>query len=138
MNQSLTGTRTGRQVYRRLLDLKNRSKKPVYVLASHSHFYLENTFNTEFWRVHGGVLPGSIVGTAGAERYKLPDGVKPGPGAKAQAYGYLLATVSDSKSDPIRFEFQELKQPDVPDDVVKRFGADFVEFCWNNNPPYER
>lgn len=138
MNQSLAGTRTGRQVYRRLLELKNRSKKPVYVLASHSHFYLENVFETKYWRANGGVLPGWIVGTAGAERYKLPDDIKPGPGAKAGTYGYLLATVGDSKSDPVRFEFQELKQSDVPDDVVKRFSADFVGFCWNNNPPYAR
>jgi hypothetical protein len=136
MNQTLEGTRTGRQVYRRLLELKNRSKKPVYVLASHSHFYLENTFDTEYWRTHGGILPGWIVGTAGAERYNLPSGVQPGPGARSRIYGYLLATVSNSKTDPIRFEFQQLKQSDVPPNVISRFGAQFVGFCWNNNPPY--
>jgi hypothetical protein len=134
----LDGTRTGRQVYRRLLELTNRSKKPVYVLASHSHFYLENTFNTEYWRNNGGILPGWIVGTAGAERYKLPSGVPPGPGARAGVYGYLLATVHDSKTDPIRFEYQELKQSDVPPTVASRFSADFVGFCWNDNPPYAR
>ena len=46
--------------------------RSVYVLASHSHYYMENIYNTEHWRLHGGVLPGWIVGTAGAVRYPLP------------------------------------------------------------------
>jgi hypothetical protein len=63
------GEYSGHQVYGWQLGFKQRSKKPVYVLASHSHFYMEGIFNTEYWRAHGGVLPGWIVGTAGAERY---------------------------------------------------------------------
>src|SRR5689334_19762694 len=55
---------TGRDVYTQLLAL--RASKPVYVLASHSHFFMEGIFDTPYWRQHGGVLPGWIIGTAGA------------------------------------------------------------------------
>lgn len=138
MNQTLPGTLGGRQVYRWLLELKRTSNKPVYVLASHSHFYMKGIFNTEYWRAHGGILPGWIVGTAGAERYNLPEGVQPGKDAKARTYGYLLATVTDSKDDPIHFDFHEVRTSDVPPKVVERFTSDFVRFCWDNNPPYAK
>ncbi len=134
MNQSLEGEQDGRSVYRRLLDLKQKSRKPVYVLSSHSHFYMEGIFNTQYWRTHGGVLPGWIIGTAGAERYLLPVDAKNAKDAKAHVYGYLLATVSASKENPVRFDFHEVKESDVPPDVVSRFTSDFVHDCWVNNP----
>ena len=134
MNQSLAGQDSGRQVYGWLLDFKERSRKPVYVLASHSHFYMDGIFNTEYWRGHGGVLPGWIIGTAGAERYSLPPETADAKSAKAHAYGYLLATVDFSQDNPVRFDFEELKDTDVPADVVSRFGADVVHECWVGNP----
>ncbi|MBV9761133.1 MAG: metallophosphoesterase [Acidobacteriaceae bacterium] len=138
MNQTLLGTEGGREVYRRLLELKNH--KPVYVLASHSHYYMKGIYETGYWKAHGGVLPGWIVGTAGAERYKLPDplpeGMQKGKDAIERQYGYLLATVSDSKDDPIHFDFHEVKTSDVPRKVVERFTSGFVQSCWDNNPPY--
>jgi hypothetical protein len=134
MNQSLQGEDSGRQVYGWLLDFKQRSSKPVYVLASHSHFYMEGIFNTEYWRAHGGVLPGWIIGTAGAERYALPPNASDAKAAKARVYGYLLATVNSSKHDPVHFDFEELKETDVPADVVSRFTADVVHECWVGNP----
>ncbi len=109
MNQSAQGEESGRKVYQWLLDFKQQSSKPVYVLASHSHFYMDGIFNTEYWRSHGGVLPGWIIGTAGAERYVLPPNAKDAKAAKAHVYGYLLATVSGSKEDPVHFDFHELK-----------------------------
>jgi len=72
MNQTADGERTGVIVYKQLLDLQKAGKK-VYVFASHSHYKLENIFDTDYWRNNGGVLPGWIVGTAGAQRYRLPD-----------------------------------------------------------------
>ena len=134
MNQTAEGTATGLAVYNWLLDLKRRSNKPIYVLASHSHYYMEGVFNTEYWRTHGGVLPGWIIGTAGAERNKLPADASDAKVAKAHVYGYLRATVVDSKADPVRFEFKELKVSDVPESVVSRFTAEFVQACWDDNP----
>lgn len=133
MNQSPEGEESGRRVYQWLLEFKQRSHKPVYVLASHSHFYMEGIFNTEYWRTHGGVLPGWIIGTAGAERYALPANAKDAKAAKTHVYGYLLGTVSASKEDPVHFEFQELKESDVPPEVVARFTSEFVHTCWAGN-----
>lgn len=134
MNQSSVGQDSGRQVYGWLLDLKQRSNKPVYVLASHSHFYMDGIFNTEYWRGHGGVLPGWIIGTAGAERYPLPPNAADAKSAKAHVYGYLLATVDSSQKNPVHFDFKELKESDVPADVAGRFTVDVVHECWAGNP----
>jgi hypothetical protein len=42
-------------------------RKKVYVFASHSHFFEQNVYDTH---EHAGqVLPGWIIGTAGAEHY---------------------------------------------------------------------
>jgi hypothetical protein len=40
------------------------------LLASHSHYYMKDIYNTPHWK--GMVLPGWIVGTAGARRNPLP------------------------------------------------------------------
>lgn len=136
MNQSPQGEDSGRKVYQWLLDFKQTSHKPIYVLASHSHFYMEGIFNTEYWRTHGGILPGWIIGTAGAERYPLPSNAGDAKQAKTYVYGYLLATVSDSKEDPIHFEFHELQESDVPPNVVTRFTPALVHECWVDNPKH--
>jgi hypothetical protein len=55
---------SGRRVYHALLGLQG--KKPVYLLASHSHFYMSGVFDNHPPEER---LPGWIVGTAGAIRY---------------------------------------------------------------------
>jgi len=37
-------------VYADLLRAQNDSHKRVYVLASHSHYYMDGIFNTEYWK----------------------------------------------------------------------------------------
>jgi 3',5'-cyclic AMP phosphodiesterase CpdA len=134
MNDSPLPETTGRAVYQQLLALQKQ--KPVYVLASHSHFYMEGIFNTAYLREHGGILPGWIVGTAGAVRYKLPENYKDAKAAHTKVYGYLLATVRPSNTnekDPIWFEFREVKESEVPSDVVARFGKKLVHECYVDN-----
>ena len=92
MSESGEGERSGRQVYEALLHAQNSAHKHVYVFASHSHFFMEDVFRTDTWK--GKVLPGWIVGTAGAVRYRLPPGVSPGPKAMTDVYGYMVATVA--------------------------------------------
>jgi hypothetical protein len=123
--------KSGREVYQQLLRVKNGAKKNVYVLASHSHFYMEGIFNTPYWQEHGGILPGWIVGTAGAVRYTLPKEATDAIDAKTNVYGYLLATVQANKD--IRFQFELIKKSDVPKDIVKRYGPGFIDFCFNKN-----
>jgi hypothetical protein len=131
MNESPAGTETGRTVYRQLLDVQNVSKKHVYVLASHSHFYMDGIFNTEYWRTNGGVLPGWIVGTAGAMRYALPPAWKDAKQAETNVYGYLLGTVQADGS--VDFQFQRIVESDVPAGVVTRYKPEFVHWCFAEN-----
>jgi hypothetical protein len=124
--------KSGREVYAMLLAMRDKSKKQVYVLASHSHFVMDNVFDNEYWRTHGGVLNGWIVGTSGAVRYRLPETATPGPNTRTDVYGYLLGTVSANGS--IAFEFREITPKDIPADVVKKYSKNFVEnFCFAAN-----
>jgi len=134
MSDFPTATVTGRAVYQLLLDLK--SVKPVYVLASHSHFVMQGIFNTQYLRDHGGVLPGWIVGTGGAVRYVLPPNSDTAEFAATNVYGYLLATVAPSGTadpDPVHFEFHEVHEQDVPATVTAEFGAEFIHSCYADN-----
>ena len=131
MNESPTGTSSGRQVYKDLLRFRRKSHKSVYVLASHSHFYMDGIYDTDYWRAHGGVLPGWIVGTAGAVRYALPKDAGRAKEAKQKVYGYLLGTVHPDGT--IDFDFQEVKRTDIPEAVDLRFTPELVDYCFKKN-----
>jgi hypothetical protein len=131
MNQFLAGTESGRRVYVDLLKTQNQAHKRVYVLASHSHYYMEGIFNTEYWRTHGGVLPGWIVGTAGAIRYALPTDHSGAHAAETNVYGFLLAEVKPSGE--IDFTFKPVQESDVPDAVAGRYKPEFVHWCFVEN-----
>jgi hypothetical protein len=131
MNQSEGGTETGLRVYADLLRAQNEKHKRVYVLASHSHYFMDGTFNTDYWRAHGGVLPGWIVGTAGAVRYVLPPDAASAHVAMTNVYGFLTGTVS--RDGRIRFDFQRLNEMDVPAAITRRYTPDFVHWCFAEN-----
>jgi len=135
MNESPIGIETGRRVYHMLLKMQNHAHKIVYVLASHSHFYMDGIFNTPYWKSNGGELPGWIIGTAGAERYPLPPAAGDAKAAKTNGYGYLVATVNPEGDPPgtIKFKFEELKEDSIPADVVERFTKPFVHECFVGN-----
>lgn len=135
MNQSDAGVESGHKVYEMLLSLQNDAHKTVYVLASHSHYFMDGIFNTPYWNAHGGVLPGWIIGTAGAERYPLPPRAKDAHAAKTNVYGYLLATVNPSgqPAGTIKFSFEEIKEGAISKDVVKRFTKETVHECFVGN-----
>lgn len=122
--KKLEGCASGRHVYERLARLQK--KKPVYVLASHSHFYMEGIFDA---LPPDRRLPGWIVGTAGAVRYKTPPN-SPST-ARQDVYGYLLGTVEENGQ--IRFEFQQVRQSDVPTSVYQRFAPSLVPWCFVHN-----
>ena len=131
MDESEPGIVSGRRVYRDLLALQNDSHKRVYVLASHSHYYMDGIFNTEYWRNNGGVLPGWIIGTAGAIRYALPPNKTEAKAAETNVYGYLLATAKPNGE--IDFTFRKLNESDIPASVVDTYKADFVHWCFEKN-----
>jgi hypothetical protein len=129
MSESETGIESGRRVYADLLKAQNAAHKLVYVLASHQHMYMADAHATPYWKQHGGVLPGWVVGTAGAPRYPLP--VPSPPVAKTNVYGALVATVSPAGE--ISFEWHEITEPDVPAAVLQTYGQAFVHWCFAGN-----
>ena len=132
MEESTNGIATGRQMYQTLLNAKNTSKKNVYVIQSHLHAYIANAFNTDYIKAHGGVLPGYVIGTAGAHRGKLSAEAKANASqALEMVYGSLIGTVAADGS--ITFEFKQVNEPEVPDAVVTKYGKDFVHYCFAEN-----
>jgi hypothetical protein len=132
MNESAQGTETGRKVYRWLVDFRKKTHKNVYVLASHSHFLMDDVYNTACRRGHSEeVLPGWIVGTAGAPRYRLPVDVRGTAQHLTDVYGYLLATVSPDGT--IQFEFKQVNEKDVTESTRKDYKDEFIHSCFAGN-----
>lgn len=134
MNDFQKGLESGRRVFNKLLDFRKKTKKNVYILASHSHFFMSGIFNSDYRQAHGGELPGWIVGTAGAVRYPLPEDAMQAKDARTKIYGYLLATVHADSS--IDFQFQEIKAADIPSAITKRYTPELVDFCFNKNTSF--
>lgn len=131
MNDWPAGEQSGRRVYQDLLALRNEAHKHVYVLSSHSHFFMAGIYDSDYLRAHGGVLPGWIAGTAGAVRYPLPPTADRAQAAKTNVYGYLLGAVAPDGT--IKFEFQEVKESDVPAGVASQYAPEAVHECYAGN-----
>jgi hypothetical protein len=129
MNDSAQGTVSGRKVYAQLSTFRSTTHKNVYIVASHSHFVMNDAYNTACHK--GDVLPGWIMGSAGAVRYRLPQDRALSTVDKTDVYGYLLGTVAPDGS--ITFQFREVKRSDVPPTVVKEFSDDQVKWCFEQN-----
>jgi hypothetical protein len=109
-------------VYERLYEARNLNGPPakqkhVYLLASHSHFFRENIYQTPAHENR--VLQGWLVGTAGAEQYQT----------KIQ-YGYLLVEVRSDGT--LSAEFKEVGK-DSPSVNQDPDGPELIEYCFGNN-----
>ena len=122
---------TGIIAYEALLEL--RRTKPVYVLASHSHFVMENVYNTSYWQEHGGVLrAGSSVPPArcATRCRRLRAG-------RTRAHAGLRLSAGDGASARhvdagIRFISNSRKWPETPcrPEVTRRFGPSCCVICY--------
>ena len=131
MSESPDGVASGRRVYADLLKARDEAHLHVYVLASHSHYYMEGIFNTAYWRKNGGVLPGWIVGTAGAFRYALPPNAADAKAAETNVYGYLSGSVN--AGGEINFTYHKVNEADIPAPIVERYSTPFVHWCFAEN-----
>jgi len=121
MDRSVKGVNTGIRAYNMLLQSKERDGKHVYVIASHSHFFAEDIYNTPGHKGH--VIPGWIVGTGGAEQYRVRE-------TDRIRYGYMLVGVRGDGR--VSTEFKEVKREDPPraNDAT---GEALADFCFNRN-----
>ena len=128
MCESPEGIASGREVYQLLLQLQQAGKR-VYVLASHSHFVMDGVYRSGYWKDQE--LPGWIVGTAGAVRYRLPPRISVGTIARTDVYGFLLATVMSDGS--IQFYFKEISLDDLRAANAGKTPDSLVRWCYNEN-----
>jgi hypothetical protein len=123
------GQRTGELVYTWFYDAQAAGKH-VYLIASHSHYYSPNIFNTPYWKQHSNqVVPGLIIGTAGAHRYVLPKDAE--KTARTHIYGFVQGAV---KADgTIDLTLHELSEDDLT--LARWPGAplEAIHECFVNN-----
>ena len=129
MNDSAQEQASGRKVYAQLSAFRKTTGKNVYVLASHSHFVMNNIYDTACHK--DDVLPGWIMGSAGAVRYRLPPDSGISRIARTDIYGYLLATVAGDGT--ITFQFKDINESDIPASVVNEFSREQVDWCFAQN-----
>ncbi len=103
--------------------------KRVYILASHSHFFMEDVYQTADWK--NKVLPGWIIGTAGAVRYRIPPEAGAAQKAQTDVYGYMIGTVAADGS--VSFEFQKLSLEDLLTIDHGTYPEALVRWCYSEN-----
>lgn len=118
MDRTCRSRCSGEQAYKMLYDAQSLSgptakRKHVYVLASHSHQFLEDIYNTP--QLSGRVLPGWIVGTAGAQQY-----------TPTIQYGYLQVRVKTDGT--IQTEFVGVR-----DDSPPQAAPEITSYCFLQN-----
>lgn len=109
MDDWAQGRETGEEVYT-WFHQAQAAGKHVYLIASHSHYYSPDIYNTPYWVEHLGTpVPAWIIGSAGARRYKLPPDAH--AGAKTHIYGYMRGTVRGDGT--ITWTLHELSEQDM-------------------------
>ena len=123
------GERTGDLVYTWFYDAQAAGKH-VYLIASHSHYYSPNIYNTYFWKQYSNrVVPGLIIGLAGAYRYALPKTAA--QGARTHIYGFVQGVVhADGEID---FTLHELSEDDLKQYRWPNATVDAIHQCYVDN-----
>jgi hypothetical protein len=123
------GVRSGELVYTWFYDAQAAGKH-VYLFASHSHYYSPNVFNSPYWKQHTStIVPGWIIGSAGAHRYLLPKTAE--KGAKTHIYGYVQGVVHPDGS--IDFSLHELSEQDLIQAKWPNAPLDAIHECYIHN-----
>jgi hypothetical protein len=123
------GNRTGELVYTWFYDAQAAGKH-VYLIASHSHYYSPNIFDTYYWKQYSKtVVPGLIIGSAGARRYQLPKTAD--KTAKTHIYGFMQGAVEADGS--IDFSLHELSEDDLVRSKWPEAPLDAIHECYIHN-----
>lgn len=131
MDMTCQGICSGEEVYQLLYRAQGLTGPPdrqkhVYVFCSHSHYYQKDIFNTP--EHQGQVLPGWLVGTAGAQQY-----------VNTIRYGYLQVEVMpDGTLNP---RFVDVTR-DMPPLATGQGAEELTDFCFKDNktvhPPNDK
>jgi hypothetical protein len=121
MDASCQGLCSGEWAYDLLFRAQAIGGKRVYVFASHSHLFVADAFAGQPEHT-GQVLPGWIVGTAGAQQYRQE-------GDPIQ-YGYVLVAVHPDGTLDVTFHEVTRDSPPVP--TYKGAGP-LTDFCFTRN-----
>lgn len=123
------GLHTGELVYTWFYDAQAAGKH-VYLIASHSHYFSPNIFNSPYWKQHSAsVVPGWIIGAAGAHRYQLPRGAD--KASRTDVYGYMQGTVHADGA--IDFALQTLTEADLVQSKWPNAPLDAIHECFIHN-----
>jgi hypothetical protein len=123
------GLHTGELVYTWFYDAQAAGKH-VYLFASHSHYYSPNVFNSPYWKQHTStIVPGWIIGSAGAHRYVLPKTAE--KGAKTHIYGYVQGVIHPDGS--IDFTLHELSEDDLVRSKWPNAPLEAIHECYVHN-----
>lgn len=123
------GVQTGEKVYKWLYDAQAAGKH-VYVIASHAHYYSPDIYNTPYWQAQAkNVLPGLIIGSAGAHRYLLPPDAN--KASKTFIYGYVQGNVHPDGT--IDFGLHELTEADLVQAKWPGAPLDAIHECYVGN-----
>jgi hypothetical protein len=87
---------------------------------------MEDVYQTADWK--NKVLPGWIVGTAGAVPYRIPSEAGPAQKAQTDVHGYMIGTVSADGS--VSFEFQKLSLEDLITAGHGTFSEPLIRWCY--------
>ena len=121
MDASCQGICSGRQAYDLLFRAQRlagppEKRKNVYVFSSHSHLFEANVYDTP--ELLGQVLPGWIVGTAGAQQY-----------TDSITYGYVRVDVHpDGTVTPV---FRPVTRTSPP--ALAPGEEPLADFCFQSN-----
>jgi hypothetical protein len=129
MSAGKLSDKSGREAYEALWHAHEAAHKRVYILASHSHYYMDDIFETAEWK--GKVLPGWIIGTAGAQRHKLPPEATPAQHAETNVYGYMAATVTPAGE--VSFNFERLSLDEIRAISGKNYPEPLIRWCYDEN-----
>ncbi len=132
MNQGSDKGASGKALYKRLIELRRKTGKPVHVFSSHSHYFLTDIYNTGAWQFSEGVLPGWLIGTAGAQHYAVPPEVKSFATWAENQYGYAVVRVTPS-TGAVAVRFVPVNRQDLVPGTIGKFGQDAVNFCFTKN-----
>ncbi|HYU35322.1 MAG TPA: hypothetical protein VEW48_24475 [Thermoanaerobaculia bacterium] len=122
MDASCQGLCSGERAYDLLFRAQAMGGKHVYVLASHSHLFVTDLFDGQPEHT-GQVLPGWVVGTAGAQQYLQQEG-------DPIRYGWALVAVHPDGT--LDVTFQEVKRTSPPVPTYKGAGP-LTDFCFTQN-----